>query len=332
MRKPILKHAFLGMVLALIPITAGGQDHLTVTTWNIETLGGDGRGFAGGFGRRDLEKRTDDQLKAIAKLIKDTLNSDIVAFQEASITHKDGDFSLSRPLDKIVAELGSSWAYYLPWVDQIPSGHANMFVGFLWNKSRVNLLNVYAMDIENPDLAGSPLFPRVPLIGYFEAIKDEEGANDFAIVNLHLKSGQANDENHLIAVTLLEYNLRNSLLAHEIKESDRIILGDFNDNPYARTSAGNLRFSKGLYTHLRFKGYTNLITPDFHSTRMDQALKSVIDHILVNKGARGHISQKKADIFLPGNSDTFADWRRTFSDHFPISFGLKIRPDDDADF
>ena len=83
---------------------------------------------------------------------------------------------------------------------------------------------------------------------------------------------------------------------------------------------------------MEFKGYSDLVTSDFHSTRMDNNLKSVIDHILVNKGARGHITQTKADIFLPGNSGIFADWRKTFSDHFPISFKLKIKPDDDVDF
>ena len=42
-----------------------------------------------------------------------------------------------------------------------------------------------------------------------------------------------------------------------------------------------------------------------------------------------------ADIFLPGDGDSsnFATFRRTFSDHFPVSFKIKIEnSDDDVDF
>ena len=48
-----------------------------------------------------------------------------------------------------------------------------------------------------------------------------------------------------------------------------------------------------------------------------------------------HVPVDQADIFLPGNGDsaTFGDWRQTFSDHFPITFPVKIESqDDDVDF
>jgi len=39
---------------AALLIGSARADDLVITTWNIETLGGDGRGFAGGFGKGKL--------------------------------------------------------------------------------------------------------------------------------------------------------------------------------------------------------------------------------------------------------------------------------------
>ncbi len=60
-------------------------------------------------------------------------------------------------------------------------------------------------------------------------------------------------------------------------------------------------------------------------------MTSIIDHILVNNSADGHIPSVEADKFMPRGGDTalFADWRATFSDHFPLSFTLKIKTSDD---
>jgi len=211
-----------------------------------------------------------------------------------------------------------------------------LFNAILWNGNRVNRLNTFAMDLPDDELAGEPLFKRQPVVGYFEALRNGQGTNDFVMVGVHLASGQTNDENHLIAMVLLEHGLSAALAANEVQESDRIILGDFNDNPYATSSTGRRRFSNALYTHMEFKRYEDLVTEDFHSTRMDDNLTSVIDHVLVNSSVRLDMpSPATASIFLPGNGDstTFGAWRGTFSDHFPISFTLNVRTSDtDVDF
>ncbi len=90
------------------------QDHLTITTWNIENLGGDGRGFAGGFGRGNINPRTPAQLKKIAELIRDDLKSDVVAIQEISITSIEDGVSICEPLETIRDELGDGWDYLHP--------------------------------------------------------------------------------------------------------------------------------------------------------------------------------------------------------------------------
>lgn len=307
-------------------------DQIKVTTWNIEHLGSGGRGFGGGYGGGSLDLRTDEQLKAIGIFIRDTLKSDVVALQEIGITYVDGQ-SRSSELDKITKEMGEEWKYYLP--PKHRNHHdGSMYVGFLWNNNRIRGLQLKPFYLPNLELAGKALFDRTPVIGYFEIIKDEVTKNDFLLVNVHLASGQHNDENHLIAMTLIQYRLGKALKSLKITESDRIILGDFNDNPYSKYDSGRARYTNALYHHMGYKGYFDFVTPDFHSTRMDQNLTSIIDHVLINKSAKRHVVQDtKAEIWLPANApESFPAWRETYSDHFPISVDIKVQSDDDKDW
>jgi endonuclease/exonuclease/phosphatase family metal-dependent hydrolase len=332
--------------------TVNAQEKLTITTWNIEHLGSPGRGFGGGFGgfglgsipprKQELPRRTDTDLKKIAAFIRDDLKSDLLALQEIAITARQRGRSKCEPLDKIVTELegdDGDWSYFLPPVDETPSKDdaGNEFLGFLWNRKRVRLLTVFEMRFENQELAGKALFDRKPLVGYFEALKDDGSTgSDFVLVNLHMASGQDHDENHLIAMTLIQFELASALANHAVSESDIIILGDFNDNPSLKKINGKPEFSSALYVHMEFKGYVELSTADLKTTRMNSKLDSLIDHILVSKSAQADVSQERATIFKPGggdgNPDLFGVWRLTFSDHFPLSFEMKIQADTDVDF
>jgi endonuclease/exonuclease/phosphatase family metal-dependent hydrolase len=314
---------------------APGQAPITVTTWNIEHLGSGGRGFGGGFGAGALDARTDEQLRDIARLIRDELGSEILAIQEIAVTRVENGRSRSDPLDVISGALGGDWSYFLPATAAVPDEAENMFCAFLWNSDRVNALNIFPMGLPNHDLAGGPLFARQPLVGYFEAIRDGAGTNDFVLVNVHLKSGQDNEENHLIAITVIEHGLTDALEHRQIRESDRIILGDFNDTPYARTAAGHPRYSSALYQHMAFKKYVDLVTDETGATRMDDNLTSIIDHVLVSSSSQQHMVEVSVRKFMPGDGDTaqFAAWRATFSDHFPLSFDITVAAvDDDVDY
>lgn len=309
-----------------------------------------GRGFVGGYGgfgrgsippnNQSLPRRTEADLKRIAAFIDDGLKSDVLAIQEIAITSRPRGRSRNAPLDKIVSELeggDGDWSYFLPTIDKTPSinDEGNEFLGFLWNRKRVRLLTVFEMPFENRELAGKSLFDRMLLVGCFEAIKtDGRPGNDFVLVNLHMASGQDHDENHLIAMTLLQYELSKALAKHAVSESDVIILGDFNDNPTLKTSTGRPQYSDALYRHMAFKGYIDLATADLKTTRMSAKRNSLIDHILVNRSAQADLLQRRATIFKPGggNPDLYAAWRLVFSDHFPLSFEMKVGSDTDVDF
>jgi len=329
-----------------------GTSHLTVTTWNIEHLGTLGRGFGGGYGgfgrgsipedNEPLPLRSDADLKRIADFIENDLKTDLFALQEVGITGIRNGRSLSEPLDKITEHLnrnGAKWVYFIPQVDATPPADSedNTFLGYLWNQKRIHLITVFGMDVPNPYMGGPELFERTPLVGYFE-ILGEDGLpqNDFALVNVHFASGQINYKNHLIAMTLIDMRISKNLAKHAVAESDIIILGDLNDNPTKVKDDGSPMYSPAMHQHMQFKGYINLVTHDMKTTRMNKELDSLIDHIFVNKSAQLELVSTNATIYKPGGKDgnpaLYGEWRRTFSDHFPISFQVQIRPDTDVDF
>ena len=328
---------------------------MTVTTWNIEPLGSPGRGFGGGFGgfgrystplRHDqLPLRSVEQLKSISDLIHKDLKSDIIALQEVAVTHRRRHRSLNKQLDTITSQLqtsqeGSKWSYFLPYLDVVPEDddERNIHLGFMWNNKRVRLVKVFEMSMADQVLAGKEIFQRTPLIGYFEEIREDGSPGiDFVLVNVHFASGQQNDENHLIAMTLIEFGIALDLAKNAVSEPSVFILGDFNENPKRQDTEGKWLTSPAMNEHMRFKGYTDLVTQDMAFTRMNTKLSSLIDHILANRSAFAHIIEPKATIYKPGGgmlgkTELFPAWSGTFSDHFPILFQIKSAKDNDSDF
>jgi endonuclease/exonuclease/phosphatase family metal-dependent hydrolase len=350
---------YIKTLLALTVILLGGMAYadksptpLTVTTWNMEHLGTIGRGFGGGYGgsgrgsipecSKTLPLRTDADLERIADFIANDLKSDLFALQEVGVTGLRSGRSLSKPLDKIIKHLnsnGAKWVYFIPQVHETPppDSEDNIYLGFLWNQNRVHLITIFEMSVPNLYMGGPELFKRTPLVGYFEALgKDGLPKNDFALANVHFASGQGFDENHLIAMTLIETMLSKNLAKYAVAESDIIIMGDLNDNPTQVKADGSPKYSPAMHQHMRFKGYIDLVTSDMKTTRMNSGLDSLIDHILVNKSAQVCLVSTNATIYKPGGKKgspaLYGEWRRSFSDHFPISFQLQIEPDDDVDF
>ena len=314
------------IILIALILPALALADIRVTTWNIEHLGSSGRGFGGGFGGGSIPMRHHVDLQAIAVFIENTLQPDVLAVQEIART---GPNNTSLELDKIVAMIGDSWAYIL--ADE-PTG-TDMVNGFIWNNDKITVIEAFTISMPNIELAGKELFDRMPIALYFETKETgKTNRNDILLVNVHMASGQTNDENHAIAMIALEHALNGVLKDHEVKESDRVILGDFNDNPHKLTAAGNPKYINTLYQHMERKGYTDLVDASLNFTRMDSNLSSLIDHILVNNSAKNQISSTTAVRYTPGDSSTFAAWRQTYSDHFPLSFMLEIEADDDVDF
>jgi endonuclease/exonuclease/phosphatase family metal-dependent hydrolase len=322
-------------VVFLLLSTSQAQEHIVVASWNIEKLGGSGRGFGSGHGAGLLGSRTAEDLKKVAHLIRDELKLDVVAAQEIAVTDIEGDHGTNNELDAILEELGPDWKYFLApppgGETPDPEDEHNIHCALLWNSARVRLAKSVVMDIPNLNVGTKRAFDRRPLIGYFEVRNGDSTTNDFLLINVHLASGQENDENHLAAMVIIEQNLSHFLKRSSIRESDRIVLGDFNDNPYARDADGDPRFTNFLYQYMAHKKYRDLVTETSPATRMNIGLTSIIDHVLINDSADVHIPNDAAEVYRPADATPagLAAWRRTFSDHFPVMFKIRIESEDD---
>lgn len=136
----------------------------------------------------------------------------------------------------------------------------------------MSLIKSFSFDFPNEAIGtvgDKHLYDRLPLIGYFEAIKEGKGTNDFIVINNHLVSGQNNDENHIAAMIILEQKLNDILKENKIKETDRIIFRDFNDNPFVRDKNENLRYTGILYDYMKWKNYDDQVNIFTGATRMD---------------------------------------------------------------
>ena len=324
------------IIFLLISFNIFSLDKIRIGTWNIEHLSGSGRGL-GGIGAGVLPKRSEEQLKEIANLIKNELKIDILAIQEVAINSIIDGKKISDALEVIRNELGYNWAYIIGesgLEDGISLDLAhNLQCAYIWNTNRAKMIKNFSLKFTNEVVGSKSLYDRLPFVVYFEALKNDIGTNDFLLINVHLASGQDNDENHLAAMIIIEQNIKNLLKNNHFKESDRIILGDFNDNPYTKEN-GEIKYSDFLYKYMEWKGYTDLVTRIIGSTRMDEKLESIIDHILINKGIHSkHLVLNSFKKYMPSqNHEELAEWRKTFSDHFPLYFDIKVsNSDDDVD-
>lgn len=317
-----------GLLLGLCLLTGFwlSAETLTLGSWNVEHLGSPGRGL----GYRDLPLRSNRQLRDIAEFIKDQ-RIDALALQEVAITGFDGSLPLSEPLEKICSTLGPHWSYRVlgDWENPPSAGSIhNMQNAFIWNEEKLHLLNSFPLQVQSVAVGRKNTFDRIPYAAWFEST----GGNDFLLVNLHLTSGQDNDENHLAAMVMVERNIGKTLKDLDITESDRIILGDFNDNPWAKDTRGNRAYLNLLYLYMEEKGFRDLMTKEFPFSRFNNNLDSRIDHVLINRSALRHFQEESFRIPYPSSElRELQRWRETFSDHLPLLFELKIGRDDDSD-
>ncbi len=309
----------LFVFISINALSFSQKQTIRIATWNIEHMGSTGRGFP--ELKRKLPARTNKHFKKIAALIKDTLLLNIVAIQEVSITTSENNKSHSKELDAIIKRLGSTWTYYLASVDKTKYD-AEMQNAFIYNTANVQLISAFEMSVPDFKVGKKAVFDRVPLVAYFKSTDPKIKNEDFILVNLHLASGKDNDENHLAAMVIIEQNLNNCLKKNGIstREYDRIILGDFNDDPFQKNADGNPIYISTLYDYMALKGYKDYVDESFKSTRMSNNFNSIIDHILVYKNLQNNIDHSKASIYLPPNKSEkdFFKWRSNYSDHFPV--------------
>lgn len=266
---------------------------LRIGAWNLEQLG-----------FRE-PARTDADLDAIAAFIREL---GVAVLGVAEIGGEDALKDLCR-------RVGPTWDCLLGTTGGFREQPSQQIgVGFLWNRSFVELLHAEEpLDLPR-EADGLPIFHRVPVSACFRAIG---GGPDFRAVVVHLKAGQKEDDEKKreAEVAALRAWLE-ALQRRPGEDPDIVVLGDFNHSYGARAYQ---RFCAGDFVrYLRREPLTPTIVH----------FDAPIDHIAVVPGFREPI----ATTFRVHNAGGLRDkeaWRRSYSDHFPVTVDLDAGPDDD---
>ena len=286
------------LALALPALVAQTPTEIRLGTWNIEFLGADGK-----F-RRDTPPRDGDDLVAIGNKIRD-LGVALLAVQEIC-----GE----RPLRAVADAAGPGWRPLLGTTGQWSDGKTQQGVGLLYDAEVVDLLHaeeLLELPSNHEDLS---VFHRKPVTACF---RHRETGCDFRVVVVHFKAGtRARDRlKRLHEATLLRAWI-DGLLATAGEDQDLVLLGDFNSGFGDQPEQVFERDGAMQYLEHRSPAATIM--------HFDKA----IDQICV---ARGFDELQRHSAVVHGVRDERQrrSFRKTYSDHFPVTVTLRARGDDD---
>jgi endonuclease/exonuclease/phosphatase family metal-dependent hydrolase len=267
---------------------------LRVGAWNLEF-----------FGSRSDPPRTSEDLDAIAEYIR-KLGVDALV-----LTEVDGD----KPVRDLCRRLGPEWK------SEVGSsktggnpGGAQQAVAVIWNDRRLDLLAGGELTQLPRKLDGLPVFHRLPVSA---CLRDRSGGPDFRLIGVHFKAGRDAESNRKRRLEMGELRrYLDGLVAKENEDQDVVVLGDFN--------SGTTFPEAEAFTDKRMASY--LTKPGAGTTIIH--FNQQIDQIV----PLTTFAEIKAGTFEIHNREGLRDrdaWRKTYSDHFPVTVDLAATPDDD---
>jgi len=292
---------FLPLLLAALPAQARATaPTVRIGTWNLEFLGA-----ATDF-RNGLPLRDDSDLQKIGEKIR-SLGVAVLAVQEIG-----GE----APLHKVAAGAGPSWQLVLGTTGGWDDGKNAQRIGFLYDRSQVELLHAAELLHLPRKLEDVDIFHRVPVTACFRVVAT---GFDFRAVTVHFKAGQkAQDEKkrRLESTTLHEWVV--GLQDRAGEDQDVVVLGDFNST-----------YGTDPQKALETGGALQYVQPS--------SLAPTIMHFPepIDQVARGPgFTELLADSFTVhgdlGGLDKNA-WRKIYSDHFPVTVAIQGPGDADPD-
>lgn len=312
-----------------------------VATWNLEWFkDGKQRGFPELIGSDAIPPRTMDDFAFIADAII-SLRLDLVMLQEihGDDLEVDGEALTESPeMERLVHLLdersdGNFWQY------EIGTSGRDQRLAFLWDTRTVGMRWWCEADLPSERVNGKQLFDRQPIVGMFSCFEDGVEMNDFAVVNLHLASGQRNAKNHDMAMQRVlgwidtEQALDSCVPSGEL---DIVIGGDLNMSRFDR-------FEEDIWDSLE-SGDWDVLADDetYPGTRLRGdplgSEVSIIDYLIISQGpgalageevqmTMAHVHQEL--LMFPGVGDSALRLRQLSSDHLPVTVDIAISADTD---
>jgi endonuclease/exonuclease/phosphatase family metal-dependent hydrolase len=321
----------------VLPDTSDGEPEVpsaelptyTVGAWNLEWLHDSrGRGFPENTnGGPSYGPRIDADYQEIAETIRDRIGAKIMVLSEVN----GASAAQSHELDRLLTKLGGAWRYFLA-----PTG-GQQRLAILYDSSAARRDRCIEITVPLTKVQDKDIFDRDPLACSFTFLGSGGAArNDLLVVAVHLAAGQHLATNHDSAMALLSRKLRDLTTngTFSANERDVLIAGDFNASRYDNKI-------ETFWDNLAPTGFQfRTLSPDdgdqYPGTRLAGVPllpKSQIDYIMASARTGGLITelgepfaQVRVDL-LPTVFDTF---RRTQSDHIPVTIRVRIVPDDDS--
>jgi len=251
------------------------------------------------FGNREDPPRTEDDVQAVADYIKG------LEVQALAVSEINGE----KPLKDLCGRLGPGWKYVVGTSGQLGE-KGQIAPGFLWNDARLEMTGAGELQ----DLRQGQLFHRVPIMAGF---KCRAGGPDFRMVAVHLKAGrEADDFARREGESKALRGFLAKLVADSAEDNDIVVVGDFN--------------------HCHTAGEADILADDAFAAFLTKAnagrsimhFDRQIDHIV----PLGTFEEIETRSFKIHNKEGMRDsdaWRKTYSDHFPVTAELAAVPDDD---
>ena len=307
---------------------SGQNESIVIGTWNLEWMcDGKGRGFPENTkGGPSYDERTNEDYAAIAEVIENQLHAAVLVLTEVNASQQDGSVQRSTEINRLCSNLGANYDYVAT-----ESG-GQQHVALLYDKNLVRLNSYFEIEVPNKKVQQGDIFARDPLVGHFSVLSaGADHLSDFVVVGLHLASGQDKNKNHDQAMKLLTDTLDVLISDGELLpagESDIIITGDLNLSIFDNKVEQELRrMENGAWDILADDNY-----PATRLADVPLAPKSKIDYIIVTDELRGsgaEIRQPQADVHQELANSQWDNFRRVFSDHFPVTVALQPITDDD---
>lgn len=300
-----------------------------VGAWNLEHFSlGAQRGFPEDQrGGPSYPPRSAADFRQIARLIERELGASLML-----LTEVDGvSLTRSPELDRLVEALGPDWDYRLTE----SGGHQH--IAALFDRRALRLSKCVELNFAEEKLDQKDIFTRNPLACFF-GFHDPRGRSlsDFIVVGVHLASGQNRVKNHNRAMSILVERLHESLRNGTFPSGERDLLigGDFNASRYDRYRE---RFWDDFDPDgFRLVALAPSAKAEYPATRLGGVPlrpSSQIDYFLASSnrgGALGMLVSPIAQVHTSTLSSLGAEgFRRSLSDHLPVTIRLQVLPDDD---
>ena len=269
---------------------------VTVATWNVYN-----------FSKWGEEEY---RLQAFAEQI-DGLEADFVALQELAI--KDGtDGDPPQAWDALLEALPDHEGVRAPW-------EANdTCVGLVYRPATVTILSsetIFSRDWYP--------FPRAPLIVDLEVTRGG-GTTALKVIVLHLKAfgdEESRDRRKAGCEKIEEY-------VRQRPQHHWLILGDFNDNPFA-ADADNVFTETFLGYEPSYYFVTSVLPPEtvssvgwYHYVNGQKIKGQFLDHVIVTGPLYEGFSTVTPEV-LGVPSSQYKEWENSYSDHFPVVVDFK---------